>query len=278
VSVDDVVPNRRRGGELRVLLSPRTTGCTSGFLGTLVLQPGEYVREHYHPYSEEFLYVVSGSVDALVDGQRIALRPGEALMVPIGSRHRIENNADEVSTSVFQLGPLAPEPSLGHVDTEPAADPSADHPAVSAGHTENAIVVHAPMERVWAMTNDVASWPRLFTEYASAEILHRDGDTVRFRLTMHPDENGRVWSWVSERTGDPVTRTVHARRIETGPFEYMHIRWDYQEVEDGVRMRWVQDFHMKPEAPVDDAGMAARINHNTPIQMAGIKKIIEAAP
>ena len=53
------------------------------------------------------------------------------------------------------------------------------------------------------MTNDVESWPELFTEYASAEILDREGDTVRFRLTMHPDENGKVWSWVSERTRRP---------------------------------------------------------------------------
>ena len=35
--------------------------------------------------------------------------------------------------------------------------------------------------------NDIERWPELFTEYASAEILERDGDTVRFRLTTHPD-------------------------------------------------------------------------------------------
>jgi aromatase len=41
-------------------------------------------------------------------------------------------------------------------------------------------------------------------------------------------------------------------------------------------MRWLQDFQMKPTAPVDDEGMAARINHNTPIQMARIKKFLES--
>ncbi|MGH3898242.1 MAG: SRPBCC family protein, partial [Pseudonocardiaceae bacterium] len=29
------------------------------------------------------------------------------------------------------------------------------------------------MELVWSMTNDVESWPQLFSEYASAEILSR---------------------------------------------------------------------------------------------------------
>ncbi|MER5326837.1 SRPBCC family protein [Streptosporangium roseum] len=146
-----------------------------------------------------------------------------------------------------------------------------------AGHTDNAIVIKAPMELVWDMTNDVASWPRLFSEYATAEILERGGDTVTFRLTMHPDEEGRVWSWVSERTADPVKREVRAHRIETGPFEFMNIYWEYREVEDGVRMRWVQDFHMKPQAPADDDGMTEHLNRNTAIQMDRIKGLVEAA-
>jgi aromatase len=142
-------------------------------------------------------------------------------------------------------------------------------------HTENSIVIDAPLDLVWDVTNDVASWPDLFTEYATAEILDHTGDTVRFRLTMHPDENGKVWSWVSERTADPASHTVQAHRVETGPFEYMKIYWSYDAVDRGTQMRWVQDFQMKPTAPVDDTQMAERINKNSPIQMATIKEKIE---
>lgn len=145
------------------------------------------------------------------------------------------------------------------------------------GHVENEIVIAAPLDLVWDMTNDVESWPELFSEYARAEILQRTGDTVRFRLTMHPDENGVVWSWVSERVLDRDGGTVRARRIETGPFEYMNIVWRYDETQAGTRMRWTQDFHMKPEAPVDDAGMTERINTNTAIQLARIKDLVEKA-
>jgi len=146
-----------------------------------------------------------------------------------------------------------------------------------AGHTDNSVVIAAPMGLVWEVTNDVASWPSLFSEYAAAEILHRSEDTVRFRLTMHPDEQGRVWSWVSERTADPQTRTVRAHRVETGPFEHMHIRWEYREVDGGVEMRWIQDFHMKPDAPVDDAAMTEHLNRNTKIQMGRIRGLVEAS-
>lgn len=146
-----------------------------------------------------------------------------------------------------------------------------------AGHTDNTVVIAAPLELAWEMTNDLASWPTLFSEYAAVEVLEQKERTVRFRLTMHPDEQGRVWSWVSERTPDPDTHTVRAHRVETGPFEYMHIYWEYQPVEDGTRMRWVQDFHMKPTAPIDDPGMTDRINHNTRVQMDRIKRQIEDA-
>ncbi|MEU3457043.1 SRPBCC family protein [Micromonospora sp. NPDC006766] len=143
------------------------------------------------------------------------------------------------------------------------------------GHTENGTDIAAPLPLVWEITNDVARWPELFTEYAAVEILDRTGDTVRFRLTMHPDENGVAWSWVSERTADRATRQVHAHRVETGPFEYMHIHWCYEEIPGGTRMTWVQDFAMKRDAPVDNAGMTDRINANSKVQLAVIKERIE---
>lgn len=147
----------------------------------------------------------------------------------------------------------------------------------AAARTENAVVIDAPFDLVWDVTNDVANWPDLFSEYASATVLHRDGDTVRFRLALHPEEDGTVWSWVSERVMDRANGSVSAHRVETGPFAFMNIHWYYRAVDGGVEMRWVQEFHMKPEAPVDDAGMTRRINDNSKVQMALIKERIERA-
>jgi aromatase len=141
--------------------------------------------------------------------------------------------------------------------------------------TDNFIVIDAPLDEVWRITNDVPNWPNLFTEYATAEILEQNADTIRFRLTMHPDAQGKVWSWVSERTVDPRNHTVKARRVETGPFEFMNIEWYYQPVEGGTKMRWVQEFTMKPGAPANDEQMEQYINNNTKTQMAIIKERIE---
>lgn len=116
----DAVANRRRGGELRVVLGPKTTGATTGFLGVLTLQPGEHVSEHYHPYSEEFLYVTRGSMVVRVNDEPVVLEVDEGLTILRNARHRVEHAGNGgPAIAVFHLCPLAPRPELGHVDTEP---------------------------------------------------------------------------------------------------------------------------------------------------------------
>ncbi|GAA5017099.1 SRPBCC family protein [Kitasatospora paranensis] len=143
------------------------------------------------------------------------------------------------------------------------------------GHTDNEILINAPLDLVWDVTNDLENWPQLFSEYASVEVLDRVGPKTTFRLTMHPDENGTVWSWVSERETDRPGLTVKARRVEPGPFEFMNIRWEYTEHPGGTLMRWIQDFAMKPTAPVDDHGMTNHINRNSRVQMELIRDKVE---
>ncbi|MFE9635215.1 cupin domain-containing protein [Streptomyces sp. NPDC006463] len=130
VNLEEVVSNRKRGGDIRITLSPRTVGCTSGFGGTLRLGCGEYVTEHLHPYSEEFLHVVSGELEITLDGEPVRLGPGDSLCVPINVRHRLVNVGEEQASVVFHLSPLAPRPELGHVDTEAPLNPTGGNPDV----------------------------------------------------------------------------------------------------------------------------------------------------
>ncbi|MFK8849730.1 MULTISPECIES: cupin domain-containing protein [Streptomyces] len=131
VPAGEVAPNTKRGGDLRVTLSPRTVGCTSGFGGVLTLEPGDFVTEHYHPYSEEFLHVVEGDLTMTLDGEPIGLTAGDSLLVPIGVRHRLVNTGQSAARCAFHLSPLAPRPELGHVDTEEAQRPGEANPDVS---------------------------------------------------------------------------------------------------------------------------------------------------
>jgi putative monooxygenase len=122
-SLDEVPADLRRGGAIRVLLSPRTVGSTSGFMGMVTLAPGERIAEHYHPYSEEFLCIVAGEITADLDGVPHALREREGMLISPNVRHRLRNAGDTEASAVFHLGPLAPRPELGHVDTETDGGP-----------------------------------------------------------------------------------------------------------------------------------------------------------
>jgi aromatase len=148
-----------------------------------------------------------------------------------------------------------------------------------AAHTDNSVVIDAPRDFVWERMMDIENWPSLFSEYAKAEVLQEEGNTIQFRLTTHPDPeyDGQVWSWTSERIADPEGYTSKSRRIETGPFEYMNIEWYFEEAGEGTRMRWVQDFSMKPEAPADDEHAEEYMNRNTKEQMGVIKERLEEA-
>ena len=117
-SVDETPADTRRGGDVRTLLSPKSVGSKSGFMGCATLAPGDKISEHWHPFSEEFIYCVRGTITAELDDEPQEVKAGEALYVPFMMRHRLKNEGDEEAFIVFHLGPLAPRADLGHVDTE----------------------------------------------------------------------------------------------------------------------------------------------------------------
>ncbi|MFB6961633.1 cupin domain-containing protein [Streptomyces sp. NPDC056309] len=136
VELGETEPNTKRGGDLRAMLTPATVGSTSGFMGVAIVQPGDRIGEHYHPYSEEFVYVVCGDLEVDLDGEPHPLRPEQGLMIPAYMRHRFRNVGDVEARIVFHLGPLAPRPQLGHVDTEGTEPAGAGAEAPPAGVAE----------------------------------------------------------------------------------------------------------------------------------------------
>ena len=149
------------------------------------------------------------------------------------------------------------------------------------GKTDNTVTIDAPLDFVWETMNDVENWPNLFTEYAKAEILERNGNTIMFRLETHPDPeyDNKVWSWTSERTVDPATHTAKSRRIDLQniPYERMEIEWYFEPRDEGTDMRWVQNFAMKPDSPTSEEEATDYLNRNTRIQMDVLKERLEGA-
>jgi putative monooxygenase len=107
-----------RGGQMHILLSPRTVTTHSGFMGTLALAPGEAYKNHYHPYSDEYLYIIAGEVTITGDTCTITAQAGTGVFIPKPTPHRLQNTGNVEATLVFFSTPLAPRPDLGHVMLE----------------------------------------------------------------------------------------------------------------------------------------------------------------
>lgn len=145
------------------------------------------------------------------------------------------------------------------------------------GYIRNAVLINAPVDDVFRLTNNVRTWPTLFSEYESSEVIEESDTCVTFRLTTHPDESGQQWSWIAKRETNKEQRSTYSERMpSSGPFERMEIRWWYDPAgEKSAIMTWEQTFTMKADAPVTEEQATAYLNKQTKIQQSVIKERIE---
>ena len=148
------------------------------------------------------------------------------------------------------------------------------------GHTVNSIVINAPYELVFDISNKIERWTDLFgKEYAKADVLESKDPKgtgnfeITFRLT---DEDGK--SWVSKRWLFKELKFAYAQRWDPlFPFNYMKIVWYYTETAGGIKMTWIQDFEMDPKFTKFTAEqIEGFINKHSQDNMKIFKKVIEA--
>ena len=82
------------GSTIRELLGLPTSSARNQSLAEATLEPGASTRRHYHRESEELYYLVEGSGEIEVDGERAGVAPGDAILIPPGAWHRIEASPD----------------------------------------------------------------------------------------------------------------------------------------------------------------------------------------
>jgi mannose-6-phosphate isomerase-like protein (cupin superfamily) len=61
-------------------------------LAEATLEPDQATERHYHRATEEIYLVTKGSGLMEVDGETRAVRPGDAILIPPGTWHSLENN------------------------------------------------------------------------------------------------------------------------------------------------------------------------------------------
>ncbi len=61
-------------------------------LAEATLEPGQATERHYHRASEEIYLVTKGSGSLEVDGETRRVRRGDAILIPPGAWHTLEND------------------------------------------------------------------------------------------------------------------------------------------------------------------------------------------
>ena len=140
-------------------------------------------------------------------------------------------------------------------------------------HTSNSILISAPYDKVFDISNDIERWTELFgEEYKEAKILKREGNKLTFRLT---DDQNR--SWQSFRLLFKEHYFAYAQKLPPEfPFKYMKIIWLYTPKPEGMLMTWIQDFQMDEKAKFNDSQVEEMINKHSQENLNIFKRIIES--
>ena len=82
------------GSTIRELIGLPTAPVRNQSLAEATLAPGQATERHYHADSEELYYVVEGSGEMELDGERRQVAVGDAVLIPPGARHQIRADAE----------------------------------------------------------------------------------------------------------------------------------------------------------------------------------------
>jgi len=97
--------NTPHGSEIRPLIDRTTSTITRCSLAEEVLPPGCAVTPHHHRETEEIYYVVSGRGTMTVGSDIRAVQQGDAIYIPIGQTHTLNNTGVEPIRLILVCGP-----------------------------------------------------------------------------------------------------------------------------------------------------------------------------
>lgn len=69
------------------------------------LPPGTFVPPHIHPTQDEFIYMLEGRLDLVLDGRETTAGPGDLVKMPMGIPHGIFNKSGETVKCLFWVSP-----------------------------------------------------------------------------------------------------------------------------------------------------------------------------
>lgn len=78
------------------LIKPETSGSKLMSIATILINSGEESKEHFHKVMEEIYYITEGEGEIIIDDICSKIKIGSAILLPIGSKHKIKNTGKSV--------------------------------------------------------------------------------------------------------------------------------------------------------------------------------------
>ena len=83
------------GSTIREVFNPRNSPHRNQSLAHATLHPGQKTTRHFHPLAEETYFILRGRGLMEVDGAEREVKEGDAVAIPSGAKHQIENVGEE---------------------------------------------------------------------------------------------------------------------------------------------------------------------------------------
>ena len=99
------VINTRHGSEIRPLIDRTTSNIERCSLAEEVLPVGSTVGRHHHTETEEVYYILNGAGRMTVGDETQDVAAGDAIFIPRGHVHSLENTGREPMTILLVCGP-----------------------------------------------------------------------------------------------------------------------------------------------------------------------------
>ena len=84
------------GSEIRELLAHRNSNIRNQSLAEARLPVGGSTQEHFHPKAEEIYFITDGTGRIRIGEELRDVKPGDAIAIPPGLRHKLWNTGSDV--------------------------------------------------------------------------------------------------------------------------------------------------------------------------------------
>ena len=101
------------GSEIRELMHPSVHGVRNQSLAEAAVAPGRETRLHRHRCSEEIYHIAAGQGLMTLGDEKFSVAPGDTILIPPGTPHRIHNTGTEPLRILCSCAP-----PYSHDDTE----------------------------------------------------------------------------------------------------------------------------------------------------------------